>query len=52
MPTLQDVLRNWYARVPAVVQNARRLVRQTEKCADAFRQGEVFIHPELLLSQA
>lgn len=52
MPTPQDVLRNWYARVPAVVQNARRLVRQTEKCANAFRQGEVFIHPELLLSQA
>jgi hypothetical protein len=38
---LQDVLRNWYARLPVVVQNARRLVRQTEKCAEAFRQGEL-----------
>lgn len=38
---LQDVLRNWYARLPVVVQNARRLVRQTERCAEAFRQGEL-----------
>lgn len=44
---LQDVLRNWYARLPVVVQNARRLVRQTEKCAEAFRQGELFIHSEV-----
>ena len=41
MSRLQDVLRNWYARLPVVVQNARRLVRQTEKCAEAFRQGEL-----------
>lgn len=51
MSCLQDVLRNWYARLPVVVQNARRLVRQTEKCAEAFRQGELFIHsnPNLVL---
>lgn len=49
VPHLQDVLRNWYARLPAVVQNARRLVRQAEKCAEAFRQGEEFIRPEVNL---
>ncbi|XP_005345726.1 L-fucose kinase isoform X1 [Microtus ochrogaster] len=47
---LQDVLRNWYARVPAVVQNARRLVRQTEKCADAFRQGNLPLLGQYLTS--
>ena len=41
LPSLQDVLRSWYARLPAVVQNARRLVQQSEKCAEAFHQGEV-----------
>lgn len=40
LPSLQDVLRSWYARLPAVVQNARRLVQQTEECAEAFHQGE------------
>lgn len=49
MSHLQDVLRNWYARLPVVVQNARRLVRQAEKCAEAFRQGELFIHSEVNL---
>lgn len=38
---LQDVLRSWYARLPAVVKNARSLVQHTEECAEAFRQGEV-----------
>lgn len=38
---LQDVLRSWYARLPAVVHNAHSLVQQTEKCAEAFRQGEL-----------
>ena len=42
--SLQDVLRSWYARLPAVVQNARRLVQQTEECAEAFRQGEALAH--------
>lgn len=41
LPHLQDVLRSWYARLPAVVQNARSLVQLTKKCAEAFRQGEV-----------
>ncbi|XP_055477454.1 L-fucose kinase isoform X2 [Psammomys obesus] len=47
---LQDVLRNWYARLPAVVQNARRLVRQTEKCAEAFRQGNLPLLGQYLTS--
>ncbi|XP_037372010.1 L-fucose kinase [Talpa occidentalis] len=38
---LQDVLRNWYARLPAVVQNAHSLVRHTDECAEAFRQGNL-----------
>nr|XP_042133636.1 L-fucose kinase isoform X3 [Peromyscus maniculatus bairdii] len=47
---LQDVLRNWYARLPAVVQNAHRLVRQTEKCAEAFRQGNLPLLGQYLTS--
>ena len=43
LPHLQDVLRSWYARLPAVVQNAHSLVRHTEECAKAFRQGEVLL---------
>ncbi|XP_012586129.1 PREDICTED: L-fucose kinase [Condylura cristata] len=38
---LQDVLRNWYARLPAVVHNAHSLVQHTENCAEAFRQGNL-----------
>ncbi|XP_066098156.1 L-fucose kinase [Saccopteryx bilineata] len=38
---LQDVLRSWYARLPAVVQNAHSLVQNTEKCAEAFCQGSL-----------
>uniref|UniRef100_A0A8C2V248 L-fucose kinase n=1 Tax=Chinchilla lanigera TaxID=34839 RepID=A0A8C2V248_CHILA len=38
---LQDVLRSWYARLPAVVHNAHNLVQQTEECAEAFRQGDL-----------
>ncbi|XP_077612454.1 L-fucose kinase isoform X1 [Crocuta crocuta] len=38
---LQDVLRSWYARLPAVVKNARSLVQHTEECAEAFRQGSL-----------
>ncbi|KAK1330581.1 hypothetical protein QTO34_010776, partial [Cnephaeus nilssonii] len=38
---LQDVLRSWYARLPAVVQNAHSLVRHTEECAKAFHQGSL-----------
>ncbi|XP_053522615.1 L-fucose kinase isoform X3 [Artibeus jamaicensis] len=38
---LQDVLRSWYARLPAVVQNAHSLVRHTEECVEAFHQGSL-----------
>ncbi|XP_016051894.1 PREDICTED: L-fucose kinase isoform X1 [Miniopterus natalensis] len=38
---LQDVLRSWYARLPAVVQNAHNLVRHTEECVKAFHQGSL-----------
>lgn len=47
---LQDVLRSWYARLPAVVQNARCLVRQTEECAEAFRQGSLPLLGQCLTS--
>uniref|UniRef100_A0A8C5LGP4 L-fucose kinase n=1 Tax=Jaculus jaculus TaxID=51337 RepID=A0A8C5LGP4_JACJA len=47
---LQDVLRNWYARLPAVVQNAHSLVRQTEECAEAFRQGSLPLLGQYLTS--
>ncbi|XP_008580538.1 PREDICTED: L-fucose kinase [Galeopterus variegatus] len=47
---LQEVLRNWYARLPAVVQNARRLVQQTEECAEAFRQGSLPLLGQCLTS--
>ncbi|XP_044617315.1 L-fucose kinase isoform X3 [Equus asinus] len=47
---LQDVLRSWYARLPAVVQNAHSLVRQTEKCAEAFRQGSLPLLGQCLTS--
>ncbi|XP_023369840.1 L-fucose kinase isoform X2 [Otolemur garnettii] len=47
---LQDVLRSWYARLPAVVQNAHNLVRQTEQCADAFRQGSLPLLGQCLTS--
>uniref|UniRef100_A0A8B9ZK13 Fucose kinase n=1 Tax=Anas platyrhynchos TaxID=8839 RepID=A0A8B9ZK13_ANAPL len=36
---LQDVVRNWYARLPSVVQNAHALVSNAEECAQALRQG-------------
>ncbi|MEE6500165.1 hypothetical protein FKM82_003692 [Ascaphus truei] len=38
---LQDVLRNWYARLPDIVQNADALVSNAEKCAEAFRTGNL-----------
>ncbi|XP_035193004.1 L-fucose kinase isoform X1 [Oxyura jamaicensis] len=38
---LQDVVRNWYARLPSVVQNARALVSNAEECARALRQGDL-----------
>ncbi|KAM6223797.1 L-fucose kinase [Rhynchocyon petersi] len=47
---LQDVLRNWYARLPAVVQNAHSLVQQAEECAEAFRQGNLPLLGQYLTS--
>ncbi|XP_025744623.1 L-fucose kinase isoform X3 [Callorhinus ursinus] len=47
---LQDVLRSWYARVPAVVQNAHSLVQHTEECAKAFRQGSLPLLGQCLTS--
>ncbi|KAM4721903.1 L-fucose kinase [Rhinophrynus dorsalis] len=38
---LQDVLRNWYARLPDIVCNADELVRNAEQCAEAFRLGDL-----------
>uniref|UniRef100_A0A8C3HR40 Fucose kinase n=1 Tax=Chrysemys picta bellii TaxID=8478 RepID=A0A8C3HR40_CHRPI len=45
---LQDVLRNWYARLPAIVQNADALVSNAEQCAQAFRQGNLPLLGECL----
>ncbi|XP_069882365.1 L-fucose kinase [Dipodomys merriami] len=47
---LQDVLRSWYARLPAVVQNAHSLVRQAEECAEAFHQGNLPLLGQYLTS--
>ncbi|XP_053255380.1 L-fucose kinase isoform X4 [Podarcis raffonei] len=38
---LQDVLRNWYARLPTIVQNASALVNNAEECAQALQQGNL-----------
>ncbi|XP_062817746.1 L-fucose kinase isoform X1 [Anolis carolinensis] len=38
---LQDVLRNWYARLPSIVQNADALVDNAEECAQALKQGDL-----------
>ncbi|KAM9301554.1 L-fucose kinase [Gastrophryne carolinensis] len=38
---LQDVLRNWYARLPAIMQNVDALVSNAELCATAFRTGDL-----------
>ncbi|XP_030907750.2 L-fucose kinase isoform X4 [Melopsittacus undulatus] len=38
---LQDVVRNWYARLPSAVQNVDALVRNAEECAQALRQGNL-----------
>lgn len=37
--SLQDVLRNWYARLPTVVETASALVSNAEECAQALKQG-------------
>ncbi|NWH66112.1 FUK kinase, partial [Geococcyx californianus] len=38
---LQDVVRNWYARLPSIVQNTDALVSNAEECAQALRQGNL-----------
>ncbi|XP_074864421.1 L-fucose kinase [Carettochelys insculpta] len=45
---LQDVLRNWYARLPSIVQNATALVSNAEECAQAFRRGDLPLIGECL----
>ncbi|NXO23926.1 FUK kinase, partial [Cisticola juncidis] len=40
---LQDVVRNWYARLPSIVQNADALVSNAEECAQALRQGDLVL---------
>uniref|UniRef100_A0AAR2J8J5 L-fucose kinase n=1 Tax=Pygocentrus nattereri TaxID=42514 RepID=A0AAR2J8J5_PYGNA len=38
---LQDVVRNWYSRLPAIVQNAEQLVSNAEDCARACSEGSL-----------
>ncbi|XP_062245057.1 L-fucose kinase [Platichthys flesus] len=38
---LQDVVRNWYSRLPSMVQNARELVANSEECARACSEGSL-----------
>ncbi|XP_009881572.1 PREDICTED: L-fucose kinase [Charadrius vociferus] len=40
---LQDVVRNWYARLPSAVHNADALVSNAEECAQALRQGNLLL---------
>ncbi|NXA53024.1 FUK kinase, partial [Nothocercus julius] len=45
---LQDVVRNWYARLPAAVHNAAALVSNAEECARALQQGDLLLLGECL----
>ncbi|XP_064375489.1 L-fucose kinase isoform X2 [Dromaius novaehollandiae] len=45
---LQDVVRNWYARLPSAVQNADALVSNAEECAQALQQGNLPLIGECL----
>ncbi|XP_074533055.1 L-fucose kinase [Halichoeres trimaculatus] len=38
---LQDVVRSWYSRLPAMVQNAQQLVSNSEECARACLDGSL-----------
>uniref|UniRef100_A0A4W4DQH7 L-fucose kinase n=1 Tax=Electrophorus electricus TaxID=8005 RepID=A0A4W4DQH7_ELEEL len=38
---LQDVVRNWYSRLPSIVQNAEQLVSNAEECAHACTEGSL-----------
>ncbi|XP_072169191.1 L-fucose kinase-like [Diadema setosum] len=37
---LQDVIRNWYARQPLIVQNCQQLIDNAETCAKAMEAGD------------
>ena len=41
---LQDVLRNWNARLPAIVKTADSLVENAKNCIQAFNSGNQIIH--------
>ncbi|XP_075884780.1 L-fucose kinase [Nelusetta ayraudi] len=38
---LQDVVRSWYSRQPAIVHNAHELVSNSEDCVRAFSEGSL-----------
>ncbi|KAI5614886.1 L-fucose kinase [Silurus asotus] len=38
---LQDVVRNWYSRLPSIVRNAEQLVSNAEACARACTEGSL-----------
>ncbi|XP_053497718.1 L-fucose kinase isoform X1 [Ictalurus furcatus] len=38
---LQDVVRNWYSRLPSIVRNAEQLVSNAEECARACMEGSL-----------
>ncbi|KAK2834608.1 hypothetical protein Q7C36_015309 [Tachysurus vachellii] len=38
---LQDVVRNWYSRLPSIVQNTEQLVSNAEACAQACMDGSL-----------
>ncbi|XP_070686170.1 L-fucose kinase [Pempheris klunzingeri] len=38
---LQDVVRNWYSRLPSMVQNAEQLVANSEECARSCLDGSL-----------
>ncbi|XP_070574634.1 L-fucose kinase-like [Ptychodera flava] len=38
---LQNVIRNWYARMPQIVSNCDGLTSNAENCAKAFEDGDV-----------
>ncbi|XP_007567558.1 L-fucose kinase isoform X1 [Poecilia formosa] len=38
---LQDVVRSWYSRLPAMVENAQQLVSNSEECAKSCSEGSL-----------
>lgn len=45
---LQNVVRNWFARNPNIVQTLDELVVTAEKCANAFERGDLSVIGECL----